>query len=977
MSKSLSSKSQMPYNNEFIKILGEMEVIMTRRGEPFRARAYHKASETIMSCDFDITSTSQLVGKQNIGETIMTKLNEYVSTGTLNIIEKHRNDPLTILTKVFGIGPKKAKDLIQEGIDTIDKLRLHKDDLTSAQKIGLEFFNDIEKPIPRQEIDAFKVRFSDIFFKNTPVGSEFEIVGSYRRGKSESGDIDIIVTNKTNDKTMFGSLIDALVKYKLITHILSKGQTKSLTLAKLDGNPHRRIDLMYSPPTEYAFATLYFTGSKSFNTVQRQRALDNGFTLNEHCLCKMVDGKKGVKVVEDFFTEQDIFKFLRMQYKEPNERIDCRSVVTEEKITIKRIKKNNNDIVSMSNFQKFKMGDKSALSSFTEKEIMYIIRKSDQAYHENNSPIITDAQYDYIVEYANEKYPHKKINSGHTTINMEPTKSKIKLPYEMWSLDKIKPDTDAIIKWKSKYSGPYVITCKLDGVSCLYVSPDKLYTRGNGKIGQDISHLIPHLRLPKDKGIVIRGELIMKKETFEEKYKMDFANPRNFVAGIVNQKTPHKERLRDISLVAYEVISPVLKPSDQMSMLKKMAIEAVYYTILDTITNDILSANLTTMRESYKYEIDGIVCCNDELYSRKCGNPEHAFAFKMVMTDQMVEAIVNDVIWSASKDGYIKPRVQIEPVLLGGVMIEYATGFNAKFIIDNKIGPGAIVSLVRSGDVIPHILNVVSQAKKPSMPSEKYVWNDTCVDIVLVDKSTDSDVNIKVTTLFFKTIGVDGLGPGNVKKIIAAGYNTIPSIISMTPEQFLEIDGFKQKMSSKIYDGIKDKLRDASLPLLMDATNIFGRGFGEKKFQTILLEIPDIILSDVSNEKKILQVSAVNGLAIKTAERFVEKIPEFIKWIKCVGIESKLQGQAVMTPTVSSGHVLYGKKIAITGFRDKKLVSAFELVGGISVDTISKNVFVVIVKNLDEDTGKACMAKTLGIPLMTHETFLHKFGITQ
>ena len=73
----------------------------------------------------------------------------------------------------------------------------------------------------------------------------------------------------------------------------------------------------------------------------------------------------------------------------------------------------------------------------------------------------------------------------------------------MWSMDKIKPDTNALNKWKLKYNGPYVCSCKLDGVSGLFVGPDKLYTRGNGKVGQDISHLIPYLKLPKDKDIAI------------------------------------------------------------------------------------------------------------------------------------------------------------------------------------------------------------------------------------------------------------------------------------------------------------------------------------------------------------------------------------------------------------------------------------------------------------------------------------------
>lgn len=965
--------TQMNYNDSFIKILGDLEDIMTRRGEPFRARAYHKAAETIMTCTFDITDTTQLEGKPNIGETIMSKLNEYVETGTLIIIEKNKSDPLNILTKVYGIGPKKAQDLIKDGIDTLEKLRQNQDKLTSAQKIGLEFFDDIEKSIPREEIDKFKEAINDVFIKNTPTGSKFEIVGSYRRGKMISGDIDIIITNSDNNKKAFDSLIDSLIKGKLITHILSRGQTKSLTLAKLPGKPSRRVDLMYSPPDEYAFAILYFTGSKAFNTMQRQRAIDLGFTLNEHGLHEMMDGNKGAKVNREFLTEQAIFKFLQMGYKEPCDRKDGRSVVIEEKLIIKRPK-----IVKDTNatIQAFNKSGIHFLETLSEHDIVTVIYNANQAYHGNKSPVMTDEQYDVLLEYACKKYPdNKKINAGHTTLEMlsEPAKTKIRLPYEMWSMDKIKPDTDALSKWKAKYKGPYVITCKLDGVSCLYVSPDKLYTRGNGKIGQDISNLISHLRLPKEKGLVIRGELIIQKKQFIHKYSKEFANPRNFVAGVVNQKIPHAERLNDISFVAYEVIHPEMNPSKQLSILKTVDVETVQYMMKENISNELLSDVLTKWRETYMYEIDGVICCNDEVYCRRAGNPEHAFAFKMVLSDQVVEAKVVSVVWSASKDGYLKPRVQLEPVVLGGVSIEYATGFNGKFIVDNKIGVGAIVTLIRSGDVIPHILNVVKPAQEPMMPSDNYIWNETGVDIVLVDKLNDNSVNHKVITSFFKTIGVDGLGPGNVKKIIDAGYNTIPLIISMTRGQYLEIEGFKQKMSDKIYDGIKEKISEASLSLLMDATNIFGRGFGEKKFQSILLELPDIIVSNRSSSEKIGEVEKVNGIALKTAQRFVEKIPEFIEWTKCAGVESKLS--VIPSSLVSKDHPLYGKKIAITGFRDKELVAALDLVGAINVNTISKDVFLVIVKDYDVDTSKVDMANKLGIPLMIPKTFMHKFGI--
>ena len=340
---------------------------------------------------------------------------------------------------------------------------------------------------------------------------------------------------------------------------------------------------------------------------------------------------------------------------------------------------------------------------------------------------MTDNQYDIIKEYVEEKYPKNEIVKQ---IGAPVTgKNKVELPYYMGSMDKIKPDTNALIKWKAKYDGPYIISAKLDGISGLYSTEnvvEKLYTRGNGVVGQDISMFIPYLKLPKlnqAKDVTLRGELIIDRNVFEKKYKDKFANPRNFVAGIMNSKNVDTNKIADIHFVAYEVIKPELKPSEQMKMLEKINIYTVLNETHKDITNEMLSELLMKVRSTYKYESDGIIVANDKSYQRQNKNPEHAFAFKMVISDQIAEAKVVDVIWSPSKSGFLKQRVRIEPIQLGGVRIEYATGFNGSFIENNKIGIGAKIQLIRSGDVIPYIREVIEPADAPKMPNVEYHWN--------------------------------------------------------------------------------------------------------------------------------------------------------------------------------------------------------------------------------------------------------------
>ena len=514
---------------------------------------------------------------------------------------------------------------------------------------------------------------------------------------------------------------------RFIVNVLSRGQTKCLVIAKIpDSSSYRRVDFLYTTPEEYPFSILYFTGSKIFNTVMRHQALEMGFSMNEHGLYLIEAGKKkGDKVKNNFYKEKDIFDFLNLEYKTPEERIDGRSVVIKRgvsekpeliieklsnkeqdfffkptKISIKKnvtqklqnlgtglgldlgsdiqnhIFENENEYEYKYNIDHFKKNGIRLLDKLDENQLSCILKEANNAYF-NKQPLMTDNEYDIVKDYIKEKFP---LNKTILDVGAPVEKNKVILPYYMASMDKIKPDTSALTSWMKKYKGPYLLSCKLDGVSGLYTTETnvpKLYTRGDGKIGQDISHLIPYLRLPKTSGLVIRGEFIIPKSIFVTKYKTKFANPRNMVAGIINNKTINesfKNTINDVHFVAYELIKPIKPPSDQLYFLSTMNIENVLYKKEFVLTNELLSSTLIEWRENYMYEMDGVIVTNDNVYERKDSNPSYAFAFKMVLSDQVAEAKVVDVLWTASKDGYLKPRVQIEPIQLGGFVLNMRLG---------------------------------------------------------------------------------------------------------------------------------------------------------------------------------------------------------------------------------------------------------------------------------------------------------------
>lgn len=625
------------------------------------------------------------------------------------------------------------------------------------------------------------------------------------------------------------------------------------------------------------------------------------------------------------------------------------------------------------------------LNSQSEIDLINMIALCNNYYFNRGISLVSDELYDVLTEYSKNKYPKKKKR---TSVGAKvPGKNKVKLPFMMASMNKIKPETNALLKWKETYRGPYVITCKLDGVSALYDGRDhKLYTRGDGIEGQDITHLLCHLNMDNlDTDCVFRGELIIKKKLFQEKYSGVYANPRNMVAGLVNKKVNAKddvlkEMLGDIDFVVYELVEPSFAPSVQFQVISKFPeIKQVYNMELEIITNDILTTILLEIRELYDYETDGIVVTNDEAYDRyeELKNPDYAFAFKMALTEQSCEAIVTDVLWTPSKDGYMKPRVKISPVQLCGVTIEYATGFNAKYIYDNKIGVGAVIEIIRSGDVIPYINKIIKPSLEAKMPQpmSNYVWNDTKIDLILKEelKCENIDVIEKQIAGFFKKLKVEGLSNGNVRKILNYDGNAcIESICNMTKEDFKKIPGFQEKMASKISDSIKDRLQRETLPNIMAASNVFGRGFSDKRMKEIMETTEDILISTHSKEDKIRMVTNVNGISVKMATQFVENIDKFITFMKKINMAAKLLS-TVKKEEVES-ETLAGKSYALTGFRDEELQEFITKNGGKIVATLTKNTTGLIVKDSDYKANtKTAQAEQKSIPIITREEFYETF----
>ena len=603
------------------------------------------------------------------------------------------------------------------------------------------------------------------------------------------------------------------------------------------------------------------------------------------------------------------------------------------------------------------------LKSLTNQELINLRQILDCHYYNSTSskPLVSDSIYDIFYEYLIHRIPSQKNIIG-CKINI---KNKVELPFWMGSLNK-KKDEKNITRWISKYTGSYVVSEKLDGVSLLFTKKDdtiNLYTRGDGKEGTDITYLYPYLNFPKiQNDISVRGELIISINKFE-KYKDYFDNARQMVSGVVNSKTI-KRGLEDIDFIAYQIMDTDMSISNQYKSLKNMGFSIPKFITRNTINTDILRQDLLDMKKRTIYNIDGIVITDDKKYTpNTSGNPDYAFAFKML--GNVFQTQVEEVIWELSKNGILKPRIRVIPVNVGDVVITYITGNNARNIIENGIGRGAIVNITRSGDVIPHIVEVVKKTI-PEMPKEKYHWNESKVDIVAELKNQDNRFCIKYLTELLNALGVLNVGDSTVRKIYDDGYDTLEKILNCNNNSFQHIEGLGTVSSKKICENIKTAVeKNFTVSKIIGVSNILGFGIGEKRVMAILDIYPDIFTENTNRTREeyknmIMRIKGFSHIIAK-------KIALNILWAKKLIVK---YGKWIITPTKIKTGKFKNYNVVFSGFRDKQLQEYIIKEGGLVSDTISSKITHLIVKDTEAQTTKTQKAKKLGIEIISLKKFL-------
>lgn len=587
------------------------------------------------------------------------------------------------------------------------------------------------------------------------------------------------------------------------------------------------------------------------------------------------------------------------------------------------------------------------MSQMSVKSLVARLREASKAYYETDTPIMSDAEYDELIDQLTRQDP---TNPFLKEVGSAPGGTVVKLPVPMPSLDKRKPDT---LKPTDTTSGPYVCMDKLDGISALWVSggnqPNQLLLRGNGSEGQDVSHCQKGIQgLVESVGgrIMVRGELILPKAAIKGTLA------RNWVNGVLHQKEPSAEDLKKIQFIAYQVCEPrTLTRSQQMSWLANRGFHVAWHINLPRLSTEALQTFFKQRREESEYECDGIVVGQDRVPAQTGSNPKDGYAFKMPLDDQRAQTVVQEVEWQSSRTGNWIPRLRFTPVKIGTATIEFCTGFHAQYIQQNKIGPGATIVIRRSGDVIPVCERVVIAAADWSPPpAGQWEWDANGVHAR--DTSTESSPEKLALEMAHQLValGVEGVSKVTAKKLVEGGFPTLEALKSAPQTRVQQLIGAVN--GEKLVQSFKAVQTAASESQWIRAYLGWPKGFGETRIEATLAV-------ESSVEKWLTLTTPPKGQSAAAFEEVRKAVPGYLAWRIKFGVPNQ-QSKPIQPqePTVIKGQYV------MSGFRDADLQTKLQAAGWKEQDRITKATTVLLVPDSAKETQKVKAAREAGVKIV-------------
>jgi len=616
----------------------------------------------------------------------------------------------------------------------------------------------------------------------------------------------------------------------------------------------------------------------------------------------------------------------------------------------------------------------------------YLVQCSN-TYYTSGQTQLTDAAFDALVEEYETTY-----NTTFTHLGVA-HHAKCTLPICMGSLSKCKEEVSlrrfASTPSENTTKGDFVFSEKLDGISVLIVSSvgaqsvnRKLYTRGDGTVGCDVSHIADYIQMPsmqslhnlhaltKQSIVYLRGEVLFPKQLAT----VIGENLRNIVCGAVNAKTLDVQLLQQAVFVAYampHVAEKWYKPSEQFALLHQCGIKTPLFTMKQECNVAVCNQVLDDMLATTQFCIDGVVIARDVYEpTLSADNPKCSCAFKRLGNVQ--QATVVNVHWALSRYGVYHPTVEITPVVFDGCTISKASGFNAQYIFQQRINIGSIVEITRSGDVIPHIVRVVQPSATPLMPSGRCKWKG--VDVCIDDGVQNDDVAKSQLVYVCKVLKIKGVSEGVINKLFDAGITTLEQLFSIDANRVSQIHGLGPTSAAKIVTEIQAARARITLVDILLLSACFPQ-FGERKLTAICDAIDVVTLLTAASFEEttcVVIMKALHTIGVKTqASVFIEGCKQIRSnpYLLQLLHEQKSQSKVVdgSKSTSSDGQK---SRVVFSGFRDKALAARCAEQNIEVVDNVTKTTLCVVVIDTTSTSSKVQAAQKFGIPIRAKDEFI-------
>ena len=587
------------------------------------------------------------------------------------------------------------------------------------------------------------------------------------------------------------------------------------------------------------------------------------------------------------------------------------------------------------------------------------IQKAIDAYYNTDTPNMTDDEYDILLEKLRTLAPKHPLL---TTVGANPVTG-VQLPVTLASLDKVRMGETGLARWQKRRGIMGVETCiaseKLDGLSGLYIckpGSTSLYLRGNGVKGVDVSRVLGPVSVPTTQFCMVRGEIVLPKtDTPAGSIGRSLIN--GWVHRSLDTSAPVPKELSKVHFVGYQVITPAgMTRSQQMTWLNANGFRTPAWKKLPLapLTESTLYEILVKSKEESIYPLDGIVVGTDTVpvaAGSEAKNPPDAVAFKASLEEQKQTTTVVFVEWNVSRLGVWIPRIQIEPVVIGGAKIEWLTGHSAKMMAELVVGPGARIIVRRSGDVIPTLDSVVSPCPSGASmpPAGSWSWDDNRVHAVMVQGSAEGALSLAEKALLhaFQTLEIEGIGPGLVSSLVKAGIMSFPAMLEASPAVLKDALGPGRCVTIK--ETLVKRVATADISTLMIASNLLPRGVGERKLRPLFAKDP-------SPRRWSAVMGDVDGWSKETLDALLVVLPRVLAW--CESVKSGSSAQTQSSPSASPPT----KSVVFTGVRpDPTLLTAMTRSGWGMVDCLTKSTSLLVHADDAKESGKLRKARADGI----------------